>query len=123
MNRTELFENYQKACNDYLHAFCDKHDFPYEEDSWIANQPGTIAMVGDFFVGMDTIVTDINEDAPEEEFFKWYDWLMDKDFNMTFSTWLKKDSISNGDNINLAEKIQDFNDLLKECIERDNPQF
>lgn len=109
-----MFLNFTKACNDYLHAFCDKHDFYYEDCWWVSDQPGTIAMVGDYFVSMDTILVDINNDAPEEEFLKWYDYSLtcDDDYCMNFSTWLKKDKPKEVKIKQSTTMIEEFEKLL-----------
>jgi len=60
------------VCNEYLKAFCDKHEWPYEPDMWVGNDIGTIVMIGDMFVSMDNIRYDIDNDIPEEYFTKWY---------------------------------------------------
>ena len=84
-----------KGCNEYLRLFCEKHDFDYEEakDSWVANCVGDVTCVGDIFVGMQTIITDIEMDAPEEEFLKWYGYnLVANEFGFTtpnFDHWLR----------------------------------
>lgn len=122
MNKSELFENYQKACNDYLHAFCDKHDFLYEEDCWVADQPGTVALIGDFFVGMETIITDINEDAPEDEFIKWYDGQMNDDSCiMNFHAWLRRNEPK--EKVDMSKKIDEFKNYLEDCIKSDKIGF
>ena len=63
---------WRDACNEYLEVFCTKHEYNYEPDMWIANDPGTIAMIGDMFVSMDNIRYDVDNDVPEEYFDKWY---------------------------------------------------
>ena len=84
-----------KGCNEYLRLFCEKHDFDYEEakESWVANCVGDVTCVGDIFVGMQTIIADIEMDAPEEEFIKWYDYnLVAHEFGFTtpnFDSWLR----------------------------------
>lgn len=84
-----------KGCNEYLRLFCEKHDFDYEEakESWVANCVGDVTCVGDIFVGMQTIIADIEMDAPEDEFIKWYDYnLVANEFGFTtpnFESWLR----------------------------------
>lgn len=75
-SRLELRENYDNACNAYLKAFCEKHDFEYDPREWIAGDPGGTACVGDFYVGMSDILTDIDRDAPEDEYVKYYDYCL-----------------------------------------------
>ena len=77
MDKETLKFNYAKACDDYLTAFCEKHGFDRDNSRWIADRPGEIADVGDYSVDMQTIADDINLDAPEEEFFKWYDYTIE----------------------------------------------
>lgn len=69
---------YEGACNDYANAFCEKHGYYnlYEggDTFWVGNEVGGVLAIGDVFVDMATILTDINEDAPEEEFMRWNDY-------------------------------------------------
>lgn len=95
MSKEKAKEYFVKGCNEYLRLFCEKHDFDYEEakESWVANCVGDITCVGDIFVGMQTIIADIEMDAPEEEFIKWYDYnLVAHEFGFNtpnFESWLK----------------------------------
>lgn len=76
LTREELRLNYNEACNAYLLAFCEKHGCDYELDAWVANDPGGIAEIADMFVAMSDIITDIDRDAPEEEYVKYYDYCL-----------------------------------------------
>ena len=76
LTREELRLNYNEACNAYLLAFCEKHDFMYDPREWIAGATGGTACVGDFYVDMSDIITDIDLDAPEEEYAKYYDYCL-----------------------------------------------
>ena len=95
MSKEKAREYFVKGCNEYLRLFCEKHDFDYEEakESWVANCVGDVTCVGDIFVGMQTIITDIEMDAPEDEFIKWYDYnLVANEFGFTtpnFESWLR----------------------------------
>ena len=95
MSKETAREYFVKGCNEYLRLFCEKHDYDYEEakESWVANCVGDVTCVGDIFVGMQTIITDIEMDAPEEEFIKWYDYnLVAQEFGFTtpnFESWLR----------------------------------
>lgn len=60
------------VCNGYLEEFCNKHGHRYEPDMWVSNEPGTVAMICDMFVGIDNIRYDIDNDIPEKYFEKWY---------------------------------------------------
>lgn len=77
LSREELRLNYNAACNAYLAAFCEKHGYNYDPlDAWVGNNPGGIAEVGALFVSMADILTDIDRDAPKEEYVKYYDYCM-----------------------------------------------
>ena len=71
-NNYSLKSEWQELCNKYLKKFCEKHEYTYEPDCWVANDPGTIANIGDMFVSMENIRYDLDNDIPEENFEKWY---------------------------------------------------
>lgn len=72
--RKTLQTMYRNACNNYLEAFAEKHGFGMEDCEWVCDDPGGIATVGDYYVGMQTLTDDIDLDAPEAEFLRWYDY-------------------------------------------------
>lgn len=76
LTREKLKLNYNAACSAYLAAFCKKHDCVYDPAAWINNCPGGIAEVGYLLVSMDDMMTDIDRDAPKEEYVKYYDYCM-----------------------------------------------
>lgn len=74
MDKQLLKQNYENACNAYLKAFCDKHDFYYEDAYWCGDDIGGTADCSTYTFDMATIRTDIDEDAPKEELMKHYDY-------------------------------------------------
>lgn len=94
MSKEKAREYFEKGCNEYLRLFCEKHDFDFEDakNSWVGNKVGDIVCVGDYFIGMETIITDIEMDAPEKEFGEWYFYILDAhEFNFStpnFKSWL-----------------------------------
>lgn len=92
MDKQQLKKNYENACNAYLKAFCEKHDFSIEDAFWVGDDVGGIAFVGDINFCMTTIRTDIDEDAPKEELMKYYDYLVNASaFKMdlpNFHSWI-----------------------------------
>ena len=88
---TQLWENYKKACNDYLQAFCQKHDFDFNsvDTGWVVDKPGTIIVIGDYFVSMEDIIVDIEQNVPEEKFLEYYDWSLNDGCNWNYETWLR----------------------------------
>ena len=65
-------ERWNDICNEYLKEFCDKHEWQYEPDMWVAGNVGTIVMIGDMFVSMNNIRYDIDNNVPTDYFEKWY---------------------------------------------------
>ena len=65
-------ERWNDLCNEYLKEFCDKHEWQYEPDMWVAGNIGTIVMIGDMFVSMNNIRYDIDNNVPTDYFEKWY---------------------------------------------------
>lgn len=122
LNKNKLKRDFQDACNAYLKAFCEKHGYDYEDahDSWAAGDVGGIVMCGDQFVSLVTIRTDIDMDAPEEEFLKWYDYITEVGFynlpTMNYEHWLKgapripQESIDN-----IKARKQELDDIIKEA--------
>lgn len=78
MNKKQLKENFDKACNAYLEAFCKKHDF--SSSYWIADRVGGIADCNECFTfSLDDIRTDIDMDAPTQEILDWSDYCAEAD--------------------------------------------
>ena len=88
-----LQSDYRQACDAYLAAFVKKHEFPMHDCSWVADEPGGIASIGDYFVNMQDIITDIDTDAHPDEWFAYYDYSMEcHGFGLTccnYQSWLK----------------------------------
>ena len=68
--RRELRTRYEKACGEYLAWFCDQMGM--ERGDWVANETGGVACVGDYFIGMDDIMTAVDNDLSFDEFLEWY---------------------------------------------------
>jgi len=54
----KLKQDYEPACNDYLHEFCIKQSM--ENCGWVGDDIGGIANCSYFFFNMQDIVWDIN---------------------------------------------------------------
>ena len=121
---TPLGENYVKACNDYLQAFCQKHDFNYPKpcERWVADEVGEIALIDDYFVSMRDIITDIEEDVPEEKFLQYYDWCLEDGHNWNYKTWLRGGKPKPID-FDIKSKIKEFKKYLKEEVEKNKCPF
>lgn len=80
-------------CNEYLKAFCERHEYEYDPD-WVGGDIGTIAIVGDYFVSMDVIRYDVDNNIDEKQFLKWYDYTLlleslDLPRKINYSSWCK----------------------------------
>lgn len=72
MNKETLNKNYTKACDDYVRAFCEKHDLDYYE--WM--ELGYFVEIGDYVIKFDDIVTDIELDVENGKIFDYEDYCM-----------------------------------------------
>lgn len=77
--KSKLWLNWKSSCDKYLKAFCDKHGYDFEDASqnWVAGFIGIVTLCGDEYVSMEDIIIDIEKEAPEEEFLKWYWYCLD----------------------------------------------
>lgn len=126
----ELKKNYEDACNAYLRAFCQKHGYDEQDavDSWAAGDVGGIASVGDEFVNMDTIIADIDTQAPENAFSEWYDYCLrlhmisDEITTPNYRSWLRGCPRKSEDEISALEaahaRLEEAKRLLIEEIDR-----
>jgi hypothetical protein len=105
MDKEKLKNDYENACNAYLKAFCEKHEFyglDNTETFWIGGQVGGIANCGDFTFDMATIeASEFNLPIPNFDH-----WLMG--CPITPSKWFE----------NMRAKRKEFEDLLKQENER-----
>ena len=132
--KEQLKQNYEKAVNGYLYLFCKKHEFDYEDakDSWVANDVGGIVFCADYFVDMETIRADIDTDAPEEEFLKWYDYCTDLRMlgdsrTPNFKSWLMGFPRKTPEEIealkSMQRRIDDLNQELEDMLNRKAGDF
>jgi hypothetical protein len=115
-------KDYEKACNAYLRAFCNKHGFEYEPDAWVAGEVGGITCVSDYYVDMRTIITDMESNAPEAEFMKWYDYCLRAGslgcVTPNFKSWLAGCPVKSEAELEKFEKLHHQIEKLKEEFER-----
>ena len=73
----DSIKNYEDAINEIIKAFKEKQGLDVDEGDWIDDQIGEVydfghSMTFDFR----DILTDLKEDAPKDEIFKWRDYMM-----------------------------------------------
>ena len=90
-----LNKRYTEACEEYLKAFCDAYEMPYEKDSWVGNEVGTIAMVGDHYFDFNDVIKYAvdNQLKDYDELLEWEDYILFAlEYNQTipnFQSWHK----------------------------------
>lgn len=67
----KLNERFESVCDEYLEAFCLKHDLSMYYN-WVGNEVGGVVTIGDYFINFDDIRLDIDKNVPELCFFQWY---------------------------------------------------
>ena len=71
----KLREEYADIVNKYIRAFEDKHDTLLE--FWVADQIGTIAVIGDNFFNFQDIRYDIDNRVNKRLIWEWYSGWVD----------------------------------------------
>lgn len=125
MSKEQAKEYFVKGCNEYLRLFCEKHNFDYEEakESWVGGLVGEITLCGDYYVAMPTIIADIENEAPETEFYKWYDYNLEaREYGFVtpnFESWLRGCPRVNNETFEKLRGIaKSLEDAIKEEKER-----
>jgi hypothetical protein len=119
---TKLKQDYENACHAYAEAFCKKHGYDYDPEDWVARHVGGILSVGDYFVDMETIRVDIDKNAPEDEFVKWFDYCtrvghlsMDKS-TPNFDNWMRGCPRMSDESLSELEKMkQNLEDAINQA--------
>jgi hypothetical protein len=126
MSKEKAKEYFVKGCNEYLRLFCEKHDFDYEDakDSWVGGLVGEITMCGDYYVAMSTIIADIEMDAPEAEFYKWYYYNLEVGeygfVTPNYESWLRGCPRVNNETL---EKLRGITKTLEDAIKEENERL
>lgn len=116
----KLKDDFEKAANAYLKAFCEKQCFDYEDakESWAADDVGGVACCGDFYFSLDEIRTDIDSDAPVGEIIKWYDYHTEMAYLslplMNYRSWLNGAPRVEQETIDKVKSLMSDLDSLRE---------
>lgn len=94
-NNYSLKSEWQELCNKYLKKFCERHEYTYEPDCWVANDPGTIACVNDMFVSMEDIRYDVDNLIDTDCFEAWY-WKSLDVYELTGQKYMNYSSFCHG---------------------------
>lgn len=126
MSKETAKEYFVKGCNEYLRLFCEKHDFDYQEakESWVGGSVGEITLCGNYYVAMPTIIADIEMDAPETEFYKWYDYNLEaREYGFVtpnFESWLRGCPRVNNETF---EKLRGITKSLENAIKEEKERL
>ena len=93
--KNELKKQWKKVCDTYLQEFCHRHEYTYEPDMWVADNPGTIACVNDMFVSMEDIRYDIDNLIDIDCFEAWY-WKSVDVYSLTKQKYMNYSSFCQG---------------------------
>lgn len=103
-----------------LLEFANRHDMSLDPDPWVGGEPGGIAAVGDFFVGMQDIYYDLLAEPDPEEFFKWHDYEMrlaalEIESKMNYESWCKGAPRYSDEALSRIEKAKrELEEIIKE---------
>lgn len=85
-----LLREYYRACNEIAKAFVGYYFSKGDVDMWwVADIPGTVLVINDYFFGMEDILTALREKAPKKKLFDWIDQQEKKDTKINFNNYLK----------------------------------
>ena len=88
-------DKYETTVELYVLAFMRKHDFfdpdngEYFEFDWVGNEVGGILCLSDYYIGFDDIRNDIDNCIPKDNFFAWYDYVLENEKKINYKSWLK----------------------------------
>lgn len=125
-----LKQTFDKLANDYVKCFI-KNYFTFSDGSqldgyWVADEPGGMLEVGDYYFNYDTIRFCVDYDVDYDTLIKWYDYclrvgMLDQSLptpNIKF--WVKGCLIYDENELEKLEKIKTNieaqKEELKECI-------
>lgn len=84
---SSLKYRYENACNAYLSKFCSNTGL--SNDGWVVREAGGVALVGDYFIGMQDLISAVESKIGIDEFLEWYDYcLIVSDGSPNLRSWL-----------------------------------
>lgn len=72
--KQELRLAYEVACTNYLAAFMEQYDLSCDPHPWVADEVGTVALVGDDYFNMEEIRFCVDKEIPWDEVSEWQDY-------------------------------------------------
>ena len=62
-------------CDEYLHEFCRRHEFHFEDAEWI--EVGDLVQIADYFFSFSDIRYDVDNNIEGDTLIEWYDYDLD----------------------------------------------
>ena len=69
---TQLQQQYNGICNEYVKRFCRKQELDFSDVHWIGGSIGESFMVADYVFNFSDIVIDVNSKHQKGLILKWY---------------------------------------------------
>jgi hypothetical protein len=86
MKIEELKQEYDIVCSEYIKKFVKKHG--YQFNFWVANDVGGIAcFIDQYFFNFSDIRYDLDKKCPKGMIFKWQDYCIENDMQISFFTY------------------------------------
>lgn len=95
--KSEALQNqWEDLCNIYLEEFCKRHNYDYDSDCWVGENPGTVALINDdIFVSMENIRYDVDNLIDIDCFEEWY-WKSLEVYDLTQQNYMNYQSFCMG---------------------------
>ena len=129
----DLMNSYEEACNNILQAFCEKHDFDFEDarESWTIGRIGEVVFIADYYFDLSTLIDDLRMDAPEDKLLKWYDYSLECGHlgltSPNYRNWLLGCPIHSREQLDKAHKLHqdvlDAKEILKKGLKEMKSNF
>lgn len=109
---------FKEVAEAYLELFCEKHDYDYENDSWIGGRVGEVAVLGDDFYDLNDIRYDIDNNIPAGEIEKWTAYFLRLEElecpkKINFQSWCKGAPLPYSED--MLNNIEDARERVKEA--------
>lgn len=130
MSLNNLKETFDKLANEYLNCFAEKY-FSFDDGSqtegyWVADEPGGVLEIGDYYFNYDTVRYCVDNDIKYETVVKWYDYclrvgMVDETLpTPNIKSWVAGCPTYNEKELErletLKSRIEEQKEELKECI-------
>ena len=105
--KSNLRNDYEDACNNYITEFERMSEFNFE--GWIGDVVGEIALFGDYVINFSDIVYIVDNDVPVDIFVNWYWFSVEyEQCKINLQNYFKLESDYKAEKIKLGLKENDI---------------